>query len=42
MAQAEGWVKVTPGTQAPPRTRPVRGPNPAYLQTPKTSGDQTA
>jgi hypothetical protein len=42
MAQAEGWVKVTPGTQAPPRTRPVRGPNPAYLKTPNTPGDQTA
>jgi len=37
MARAEGWAKITPGTPAPPRTRPVRGPNP-----PKTPGDQPA
>ncbi len=37
IARAEGWAKITPGTQAPPRTRPVRGPNPA-----KTPGDQPA
>ena len=24
MARAEGWATITPGTQAPPRTRPVR------------------
>jgi hypothetical protein len=40
MARAEGWAKITPGTQAPPRTRPVRGPNP--LKPPKTPGDQPA
>jgi hypothetical protein len=38
MARAEGWAKITPGTQAPPRTRPVRGPNPP--KPPKTPGDQ--
>ena len=42
MARAEGWAKVTPGTAAPPRTRPVRGPNPNYPKTPKTPGDQPA
>ncbi len=35
MARAEGWTKITPGTPAPPRTRPVRAPKP-----PKTPGDQ--
>jgi hypothetical protein len=40
MAQAEGWATITPGTQAPPRTRPIRGPNhPKPLKTP---GDQPA
>jgi hypothetical protein len=40
MARAEGWATITPGTPAPPRTRPVRGPN--HPKTPKTSGDQPA
>jgi len=40
MARAEGWAKITPGTPAPPRTRPVRGPN--APRTPKTLGDQLA
>jgi hypothetical protein len=40
MARAEGWAKITPGTQAPPRTRPVRRPNPP--KPPKTPGDQHA
>jgi Family of unknown function (DUF6788) len=40
MARAEGWSKITPGTPAPPRTRPVRGPN--TPRTPKTSGDDPA
>ena len=40
IARAEGWAKINPGTQAPPRTRPVRGPNPA--KAPKTPGDQPA
>jgi len=35
MARAEGWAKVTPGSAAPPRTRPTRSPN-----QPKTLGDQ--
>lgn len=42
MARAEGWAKITPGTSAPPRTRPVRGPNPNYPKPPKTLGDQPA
>jgi hypothetical protein len=42
MARAEGWAKITPGTPAPPRTRPVRGPNPNYPKPPKTPGDQPA
>jgi hypothetical protein len=42
MARAEGWSKITPGTPAPPRTRPVRGPNPNYRKPPKTPGDQSA
>ena len=37
MARAEGWSKITPGTPAPPRTRPVRAPKP-----PKTPGDPPA
>jgi hypothetical protein len=40
MARAEGWATITPGTQAPPRTRPVRGPN--HPKPPKTPGDQPA
>jgi hypothetical protein len=40
ITRAEGWAKITPGTQAPPRTRPVRGPNPP--EPPKTPGDQPA
>jgi hypothetical protein len=35
MARAEGWAKVTPGSAAPPRTRPARSPN-----HPKTLGDR--
>ena len=42
MARAEGWATITPGTSAPPRTRPVRGPNPNYPKPPKTPGDQPA
>ena len=42
MARAEGWATITPGTPAPPRTRPVRGPNPNYPKPPKTPGDQPA
>jgi Family of unknown function (DUF6788) len=33
MARAEGWAKITPGTQAPPRTRPARVPR--HPKTPK-------
>ena len=40
IARAEGWAKITPGTQAPPRTRPVRGPN--HPKPPRTPGDQPA
>ena len=40
MARAEGWTTITPGTRAPPRTRPVRGPN--HPKPPKTPGDQSA
>ena len=40
MAQAEGWATITPGSPAPPRTRPVRAPN--HPKTPKTPGDQPA
>ena len=42
MARAEGWATITPGTPIPPRTRPVRGPNPNYPKPPKTPGDQPA
>ncbi len=42
MARAEGWATITPGTSAPPRTRPVRGPNPNYPKPPETPGDQPA
>ena len=40
MARAEGWAKITPGTQAPPRTKPARVPKPPI--TGKTPGDQPA
>jgi hypothetical protein len=40
IAQAEGWATITPGTQAPPRTRPVRGPN--HPRPPKTPGGPPA
>jgi hypothetical protein len=40
MARAEGWAKITPGTPAPPRTRPVRAPN--HPKTPNTPGDPLA
>ena len=40
MARAERWATITPGTQAPPRTRPVRGPN--HPKPPETPGDQPA
>jgi hypothetical protein len=40
MARAEGWDTATPGTTAPPRTRPVRGPNQPTPR--KTPGDQPA
>jgi Family of unknown function (DUF6788) len=42
MARAEGWAKITPGTGAPPRTRPARAPNPNYPKPPKTPGDRPA
>jgi len=43
MARAEGWATITPGTPAPPRTRPVRGPNqPKAHKGRKTPGDQPA
>ncbi len=42
MARAEGWAKITPGTPAPPRTRPARAPNPNYPKPPKTPGDEPA
>ena len=43
MALAEGWAKITPGTQAPPRTRPVRAPKPSKApKTPKAPGDERA
>jgi hypothetical protein len=43
MARAEGWATITPGTPAPPRTRPVRRPNhPNLYEPPKTPGDQPA
>ena len=38
MARAEGWAKITPGTPAPPRTRPVRGPEPELPQTTQNAG----
>ena len=41
MARAEGWATITPGTQAPPRTKLARVPNP-YPIPPKTPGDQWA
>ncbi|HEX9540238.1 MAG TPA: hypothetical protein VGA04_18920, partial [Streptosporangiaceae bacterium] len=40
MARAEGWAKITPGSTAPPRTRPARSPN--QPKPPKTPGDQPA
>ena len=40
MARAERWATITPGTPAPPRTRPVRGPN--HPKPPETPGDQSA
>jgi hypothetical protein len=40
MARAEGWVTITPGTQAPPRTKLARVPN--QLKPPETPGDQPA
>jgi len=40
MAQAEGWTKITPGTQAPARTKLARVPKPPIP--PKTPGDHHA
>ena len=40
MARAEGWATITPGTQAPPRTKPGRVPN--QPKTGKTPRDQPA
>src|SRR5258706_200102 len=37
MARAEGWARITPGTQAPARTKLVRAP-----KHPRTPGDQPA
>ena len=41
MARAEGWAKITPGTQAPARTKLARVPREPGI-TPKTPGDQPA
>ena len=41
MAQAEGWTKITPGTQAPARTKLARVPRAPGI-TPETPGDQPA
>jgi Family of unknown function (DUF6788) len=40
MARAEGWATITPGTQAPARTKLARVPKQPI--TPKTPGDQPA
>jgi Family of unknown function (DUF6788) len=40
MARAEGWAKITPGTQAPARTKLARVPN--QPTTGKTPGGQPA
>ena len=40
MARAEGWATITPGTQAPPRTKLARVPNQPIP--PKMPGDQPA
>ena len=40
MARAEGWATITPGSQAPPRTKLARVPN--QPKPPKTPGDQPA
>jgi hypothetical protein len=41
MARAEGWATITPGTSAPPRTRPTRAPRlPEPSRPPITPGDQ--
>jgi len=40
MARAEGWATITPGTQAPPRTKLARVPNQPIP--PKTPGDHPA
>ena len=40
MARTEGWATITPGSQAPARTKLVRVPN--YPKPPKTPGDQPA
>jgi hypothetical protein len=40
MASAEGWATITPGTQAPARTKLARVPKQPI--TPKTPGDQPA
>ena len=40
MARAEGWATITPGTQAPARTKLARIPKQPI--TPKTPGDQPA
>ena len=41
MARAEGWATITPGTQAPARTKLARVPREPGI-TPKTPGDQPA
>ncbi len=44
-ATTEGRATITPGTPAPPRTRPARAPNPNYPKAPKprkTPGDRPA
>jgi len=38
MARAEGWATITPGAQAPPRTKLARVPN--RPKPPKTPGDR--
>ena len=41
MARAEGWANITPGTQAPARTKLARVPREPGI-TPKTPGDRPA
>ena len=40
VARAERWATITPGTDAPARTRLIRAPKPP--EPPRTSGNQPA